>query len=235
MISVAEGAQRDGHGPPSRRPPGSIATLPFAACFVYSPTGAGSASCRSRRLCAAIKANDSASIGRAAALVGRLAARDPMLAAHFGARPVLVPVPPSAPGSQRSPWAAARIAAALADAGLGADVRPLIARRLAVQKSATAAAGARPSVRQHYDSFGLIDACADACAAPPAMLLIDDVITRGRTLFAAACFLRATFPDARIGAFALVRTMGFGAGVARILDPCVGEIRWRRDDAYREP
>lgn len=210
-----------------------LRTLPFAACFVYSPTGANGASCRSRKLCASIKAIDPARIAHSAALVGRLAARHPALAARFSNDAVLVPVPASRPCSPRSPWAAARIAEALAGAGLGVGVRPVIARRVAVAKSATAAAGARPTVREHYESFGLID--AEVCAAPVAVLLIDDVITRGRTLLAAACLLHAAFPGARIGAFALVRTIGFGAGVAHVVDPCVGEIRWRRNDACREP
>ncbi len=233
MISDAERQAQPGRRASGMRPPSPIGRLPFAACFVYSPTGAGPASGRSRRLCAAIKANDAALIARAVALVGRLAARHPEFAAPFRAGALLVPVPPSRPWAARAPWAAARIAGALADAGLGAGVRPLIVRRSAVRKSATAAAGARPSVLEHYASFGLGDAGADS--APEAVLLIDDVVTRGRTLLAAACLVRATYPEACIGAFALIRTIGFGAGVARVLAPCVGVIRWRRDDACREP
>jgi hypothetical protein len=43
------------------------------------------------------------------------------------------------------------------------------------------------------------------------------------------------FPDARIAAFALIRTMGLVAEIGRMVAPCVGTIRWRRGDAQREP
>ena len=52
---------------------------------------------------------------------------------------------------------------------------------------------------------------------------------------AAAWRMREAFPCARIDAFALVRTMGLISRVEQLLDPCRGEIRWRRGDAYRSP
>ena len=67
------------------------------------------------------------------------------------------------------------------------------------------------------------------------MVLIDDVITKGRTLLAAAARLREAFPETEIRAFALLRTMGFIPGVQRLLDPCTGEIRWNAGDAHRNP
>jgi adenine/guanine phosphoribosyltransferase-like PRPP-binding protein len=100
-----------------------------------------------------------------------------------------------------------------------------------VRKSATAAPGERPSVNLHYESF-LIE--------QPAMpldriVLIDDVVTKGRTLLAAASRVHDAFPGAQIRAFALVRTMGLISGLEHLLDPCKGEIRWRSGDAYRWP
>ncbi len=70
---------------------------------------------------------------------------------------------------------------------------------------------------------------------PEQLVLIDDVVTKGRTLLAAAARVHEALPDADIRAFALLRTMGWVQGVDRLLDPCVGEIRWRAGDAYRNP
>jgi len=67
------------------------------------------------------------------------------------------------------------------------------------------------------------------------MVLIDDVITRGRTIFAAAMRLHEVFPRADIRAFAFVRTMGFVAAIDHTLEPCHGVIRWVGGDVRREP
>jgi pyrimidine operon attenuation protein/uracil phosphoribosyltransferase len=67
------------------------------------------------------------------------------------------------------------------------------------------------------------------------MVLIDDVITKGRTILAAAARLHEAFPGADIRAFALVRTMGLLADVAGPLGPCQGVVRWAGGDAWRDP
>ncbi len=234
-ISRAEpdGARR---GPPLREAvpaAACIRSIAFAAYYAYSPSGRDPASHRSRRLCAAIKAGDPVELARCVGDLRACGARWPDLRRSLGERALLVPVPASAPrASMMVPDAAQRIAAALLHAGFGGAVHPLLLRQCAVRKSATAPAGARPTVAQHYASFEIAD--------PPLgevdeIVLIDDVVTRGRTLLAAACRLRAVFPRARIGAFTLMRTMGFVAGLADVVDPCIGEIRWRRGDAVREP
>ena len=66
-------------------------------------------------------------------------------------------------------------------------------------------------------------------------LLVDDVVTKGRTLLAAAARLHEAFPNADLRAFALVRTMGFLPQLERLLEPCEGIIRWAGGDARREP
>jgi hypothetical protein len=67
------------------------------------------------------------------------------------------------------------------------------------------------------------------------LIIVDDVITKGRTLLAAALRLHEAFPNADIRAFALVRTMGFVARLGDTLDPCQGIVRWAGNDARREP
>jgi predicted amidophosphoribosyltransferase len=120
---------------------------------------------------------------------------------------------------------------ALKGVGLGRAVWAGLHRRFAVRKSATALTGERPTVQQHYDSF----AVARSPTAPERIVLVDDVITKGRTLLAAAARLQDEFPNADIRAFALVRTMGFLSDVDRLLEPCQGVVRWAGGDARREP
>ncbi len=108
---------------------------------------------------------------------------------------------------------------------------PGLRRVHAVPRSATAKAWERPTVHRHYASL----AVDEAAIRLDEVLLVDDVITKGRTLLAAASRLQAAFPAARIRAFALLRTLGLDPEVERLLDPCVGEIRWRAGDAHRRP
>jgi hypoxanthine phosphoribosyltransferase len=86
-------------------------------------------------------------------------------------------------------------------------------------------------VGTHYHSFAI----EGTTAPPPQVVLVDDVVTKGRTLFAAAARLQDAFPATEIRAFALLRTMGLVPGVDQLLDPCVGEIRWWAGDAHRTP
>ena len=102
-----------------------------------------------------------------------------------------------------------------------------------VPKSASAAPGRRPTVLAHYDSLSVVPGCDlpdDSC-----LLLIDDVVTKGRTLLAASMRLHEAFPQARITAFALLRTLGFKDRLEGLLEPCVGRIVWRAGDAHRNP
>lgn len=71
--------------------------------------------------------------------------------------------------------------------------------------------------------------------ASPFMTGASSLQTKGRTLLAAAARVREAFPNAQIRAFALLRTMGFLAGVDHLLDPALGEIRWQHGDARRIP
>jgi len=164
----------------------------------------------------------------------------------FGARVLLVPVPGSAP-LQRAEWVGERLAWCLKEVGLAAGVWPVLRRRHAVRKSAFAAAGERPTVLEHYASFAVERAfCGRAPAAQtrlvsePAMAgvqltLVDDVITRGRTLLAAAATLREAFPGAEVRAFAVLRTLGRDETLRQVLEPCEGEVRWVCGDARRCP
>ena len=203
-----------------------IGELSFASCYVYSPTGSGLICARSRLLRALLKEGDARFMVKYAARVREEAG----LGDFFLAGDVLVPVPRSAPKTGGT-WVAAELAQALVQQGLGALSWPGLRRICAVPKSATSAHGARPSIALHYDSFRMEPPALN----PTSVVLIDDVVTKGRTLLAAASRVREAVPGAEIRAFALLRTMGRVTGLRRVLDPCRGEIRWVGGDARRSP
>jgi hypothetical protein len=208
-----------------------IRAIAYASCYVYSPAGAGAVCERSRLLRALLKAGDATFMLKYALRVRQQANDSPLLAGFFDPTDVLVPVPGSAPYIAGGLWAAEHLAAALVNEGLGGAAWTGLRRVRAVRKSATAAPGERPTVNLHYESFVI-----ERPTIPPGrIVLIDDVVTKGRTLLAAASRVHEAFPCAQIRAFALVRTLGLISGVQQLLDPCKGEIRWRAGDAHRSP
>ena len=208
-----------------------ISSIAYASCYVYSPVGSGELCERSRLLRTLLKAGDVASLRKCARRVREQATCCPHLAGFFKPTDLLIPVPGSAPYCQGHPWASQNLAMALVDAGLGAATWTGLQRVRAVRKSATAAPGMRPTVRRHYESLRVVQ----PTDPPDGIVLIDDVVTKGRTLLAAASRVQEAFPDAKIRSFALLRTMGLIAEVERLLNPCQGHIRWRGGDAHRNP
>jgi hypothetical protein len=184
-----------------------------------------------------LKNADGAWLPRLAARVWLEAAGQHRFAAVFGDRVVLIPAPGSSP-AQGAGRVAERLAWCLKELGLAAEVWPVLRRRYAVRKSAFAPAGERPSVREHYASFA-VDAryglAAKAGGCRMRLTLVDDVITRGRTLLAAAARVREVFPEAELRAFALLRTLESNEMLRQVLDPCEGEVRWDFGDARRRP
>jgi len=210
------------------RPP---ARLGFCSCYVYSPRGLGAASRCSRLLRARLKAGDTTWFPRYAARVYQLVAEQGRFPGLFGPDVVLVPVPSSRPCRGNVAWGAGRLAVALQQAGLAAAVWSGLTRSYGVSKSATAPDGERPSVWAHYESLSV----EATLVAANRLVLVDDVVTKGRTLLGAAMRLREVFSNAEVRAFALMRTMGLVPEVGQLLEPCQGEIRWAGEDAHREP
>ena len=208
-----------------------IRAVAYASCYVYSPTGAGAVCERSRLLRALLKAGDAGFMLKYACRVRQQAEGSQQLAGFFGATDVLVPVPGSSPTGAGDLWTAEHLASALLNAGLGGAAWCGLRRIQGVRKSATAAPGTRPTVRVHYDSFVL----ERPLSAPERIVLIDDIVTKGRTLLAAASRVQEAFPCSQVRAFALVRTMGLIPGIEQLLDPCRGEIKWTAGDALRNP
>ena len=159
-----------------------IRAVAYASCYVYSPTGTGAVCERSRLLRTLLKAGDASFMLKYARRVRQQAENSPQLAGFFGATDVLVPVPGSTPYTEGGSWTAEHLAVALFNVGLGGATWSGLRRVRAVRKSATAAPRDRPTVSVHYESFVLEPSTLD----PERIVLIDDVVTKGRTLLAAA-------------------------------------------------
>jgi predicted amidophosphoribosyltransferase len=127
-------------------------------------------------------------------------------------------------------WPAKRIADELVRRGLGGEVLPILRRTKPVGKSSRAAPGERTEVGKHLETLALDNLLSN----PPAITIVDDVVTKGRMLLASAALLAERFPKAEIRAFALVRTLGLQPDVERILEPCLSRIRAIYGDASRE-
>ena len=203
----------------------------YAAAYAYSPRGQSEMSVNSRKIRDLVKSADPGALKSIAKRVLE-GFHGGLFPGFFGPDVTLVPIPGRAPiKDQGSLWVAERICNALLAAGLGCEVWPAIRRIHAVQKSAFAAPGGRPDLQTHIDSLRV------AAGFPPTtkLLLVDDFVTKGRTILAAAMVLRRAIPSAQVQAFAVVRTMGLVPDVEKIRWPIVGEIQSIGDDASRIP
>ena len=205
--------------------------LPFAACYAYSPKGESEVSVRSRKLCARVKNGRTQWLRSYVARMHQEVSQKRRFSGFFKEHTLLVPIPNSPFSMRTSLWVARRLALILQEAGLAEDVWTGLRRVSSVERSSSAWMWERPTVQQHYRSFAVIP----SPRPPTEIVLVDDVITKGRTLVAAAMRLHEAFPKADIRAFALVRTMGLILDVERLFAPCEGVIRWNGNDAYRDP
>lgn len=152
---------------------------------------------------------------------------------YFGDDTVLVPVPGHAPMREDTVWPAQMIAEALVRWRLAQSWTPILKRTAHIEKSATFS-GRRTINRQ----LETIDA---VLTVEPLrrIVVVDDVITSGATLFAVTQMVVDAFPDAAVKAFALVRTLSDGEipeTEDRCLDPVVGTITLNSDGTTtREP
>jgi predicted amidophosphoribosyltransferase len=201
--------------------------ITYASCYVYSPQGTSAVCERSRLLCALLKSGDRYFIDKYVDRIQQQVAADDQLAGFFSAPDILMPVPSCMPGGGVN--APARLADVMVRRGLGSASWRGLKRAHAVHKSATAKS--RPTVAMHFESFR-VEALDDP--SPESIMLIDDVVTKGRTLLAAAARVHIAFPKARIRAFAVLRTMGLVPEVPRIFEPWRGCIRWLHGDAQRD-
>lgn len=196
----------------------------------YSPKGNSELSEQSRNICGAIKAGKTDTLNRA--IVHLKDAKSDILRSFLNSEVTLVPVPRSAPLTEGGLWPAMLIAEILQLNGFGKDILPLLRRTSAIRKSSYSPANERPLINEHIESFQVEMVLAN----PTQITLIDDVLTMGRTMCACAQILSDKFPDAKIRAFAMIRTQGFIPNIATIVEPSKGKITgYDSGKSHREP
>jgi hypothetical protein len=208
-----------------------LSELPFASLLVYAPQGTSTTAQRSREVRAAIKRGDKTVLELACERLRQCTTE--WVGSFFHPRVLLVPVPGSSPlHDPKSLWVARDICRRIVERGLATATQTLLRRARAVPKSAFALPSERPTATRHFDSF-TVDR---SLYAPTHVTLVDDVITRGSTLLAAASRLQVAFPECEVRAFALLRTMTRTA-IDTILEPCFGTIAYTEssDSTRRSP
>jgi len=149
----------------------------------------------------------------------------------FKTDPILVPVPNSSFMKSETLWVPQRIAKSLVQNGLGKEVIECLKRVKPLPKAATSSPERRPKAAQHLDSLEVLKILSEH----EEILLIDDIVTRGTTLFAAVNKLAKDFPKAHILAFAAMRTISPPFVFKAIYDPCIGTITINGNDTFRRP
>jgi hypothetical protein len=206
-----------------------IERLALATPLTYAVRGKGPVSRRSQELRARLKRADPVLLPQIAGYVKGLADAGAFQDFFDGA--VLVPVPGSTPLAPGAVGRGVSICNALRAAGLGTEVRELVERAVPVQKSAFAAPAERPTAAEHLASMR----AAATLDVPARVLLVDDVVTRGATLLAAASCLATAFPTLEVRGFALLRTQSQGE-ITTMRDPQLGHVELAENgQTYRRP
>ena len=148
---------------------------------------------------------------------------------------LVVPCPRSSPLVKGGLWPAKEICDELVAHGLAMSSAPVLERVTAVPKSSTSAVGERPKPPDHIQSMAVVNQMELELREITRVTIVDDVITRGATLIAAATLFRQRFAKAEICVFAVVRTKSYDPEVGAILDPVVGEVSFNGIDADRKP
>ena len=213
-----------------------ISDLEFGSFLTYSPRGETEEILKSRGIAYNLKVDrtfGSPPQTTTRYLVDILAQRitQTPLQGFLGSDVSLVPVPKSSLLLPGSLWVPQRIADALVEVGLGSGVFPILERRRAVPKAAFSAPKDRPKPSDHYETIGV----HLQLEPMQRIVLVDDVITRGATMLGAASRLAEAYPEAEIRAFAMIRTMSRPGAFVHIEYPCLGHIRLRDNQTFRNP
>lgn len=151
---------------------------------------------------------------------------------YFRKDVVLVPVPRSSLTRSEGLWVPERIAKAILLNNLTRNIEKCLIRTAPVRKSAWSPPSERPSPLAHYESLAVQTRLQEL----KEVVLVDDVVTRGSTLLGAANRLLDAFPEARIRAFAAMRTISNPHDFEGWFQPVKGKIVWRWEgDTIRRP
>lgn len=197
--------------------------LPFATFANYHSRANSDEAVRSRKLCGAVK---SGARGTLEGLADRLLSADAeAIRASIAEDRYLVPIPGSGKTTPGNFWGPKTICDVLHSKGIGCGVLPILERATGVQKSAFAAPGDRPTIQTHFDSM-----TADIDLSTPTQItLVDDVITKGATMMAAAKLIWSKQPNATIYGFAVFRTRNLDPDIDSVVAPSFGSLKHNED------
>lgn len=207
-----------------------LSSILYGTFANFSPRGQSELSIKSKQSCSRIKAGKF----KAEKIVPHLNTdKGQVLQPFLDPSVTFVPVPKSHPLTEGALWPSLFIAEELRRLGYGETISALIKRTSPVRRSATAGWGNRPSVQEHYQTLEV----ERDIFQPLKIALIDDVLTKGSTVFACALRLHKAFPDAEIRAFALFRTQGLKPEIQSFIDPSSGIISYNQltDIIDRDP
>ena len=164
------------------------------------PRGSSENATKSRRLLGACK-NGNSEFSRI--LTGQIIEKNE---SSFFDNSVLVPIPRSTPTVEGAVFPSNVIAETLVRNGLGNGVSACLKWIVAIPKSSRQySAETRNSVQAHLDSLSV----ESKLIMEPNLILIDDVLTLGRTAMASAIKLHEAFPEKNIKIFCSFRTRSF--------------------------
>ncbi len=150
---------------------------------------------------------------------------------YFNSNTILIPAPRSSLLKKDTLWVPQRITNTLIKNGLGKSSEACLERITALPRSSKSTPANRPKALQHYESIKVKKLLFE----PEEIVLVDDVVTRGATILGAINKLAEAFPDAKIRAFAVMRTMSNPGEFSSIVDPCTGTIRLTGKNTQRCP
>lgn len=145
------------------------------------------------------------------------------ISTHINKETSFVPIPRSAPLVAKAVWPAWLICLKLLSMGFGKDMYDLLERKSAVQTGHfNSSAENRATIDQHYNT---IEVTNSSLIVPEQIVLVDDVITQGRT--AVACYqrLKEIFPNTSISIFTPVITKTFDE-VNLLIDPKICKVQY---------
>lgn len=172
----------------------------FFTYLVYSPRGTSINAQNSRKLLGLCKNGNLRFSERIAQKIVDYGASD------FFEDAVLVPIPRSSPLLKGAVFPAKVIAEGLVSRGLGTSVIECLSRVKVIPKSSSQfSAESRNSVEVHLESL----AAEPRIFGESYIVLVDDVLTLGRTAMACAIKLMELYPDKKIRIFTPFRTRSF--------------------------
>jgi hypothetical protein len=172
----------------------------FMTLLVYSPRGHSVNAQKSRRLAGACKNGEMPFALKIADKIKELDTED------YFKDSVLIPIPRSTPLVVGAVFPAKTLAEGLLRYGFGNNVYTSLKRTLPINKSSNNfSAETRNTVQTHLDSLTV----EPLLITEPIIILVDDILTLGRTAMASAMKLQDIYPDKEIKIFCPFRTRGW--------------------------